>query len=148
MTDMQEISKQVEEYKVRLYCSDHQLVIPKTNVKTILIWLFIMEFLAIVLALGGYMLLAWFDISFSFLLLHSLSVICVFCLFLKKLCILFVEVYQHYVSEEIRRKCTLMPTCSEYALLALHKYNIFKALHKIYIRLTKKCNGSYILDYP
>jgi putative component of membrane protein insertase Oxa1/YidC/SpoIIIJ protein YidD len=80
--------------------------------------------------------------------LYSLISIVVFLIFSKKIFITLIQLYQHYASESTRRQCTLMPSCSEYALLALSKYNTFKALYKIYIRLTRKCKGNYQIDYP
>lgn len=59
-----------------------------------------------------------------------------------------IECYQHYASEELRRSCVCKPTCSEYALLALGKYNLIKACSLIYTRLTKGCSGDYHEDYP
>lgn len=59
-----------------------------------------------------------------------------------------IECYQHYASEELRRSCVCKPTCSEYALIALKKYNIIKACILIYTRLTIGCSGDYHEDYP
>ena len=59
-----------------------------------------------------------------------------------------IECYQHYASEELRRSCVCKPTCSEYALIALKKYNIIKACSLIYTRLTMGCRGDYHEDYP
>jgi putative component of membrane protein insertase Oxa1/YidC/SpoIIIJ protein YidD len=42
-----------------------------------------------------------------------------------------------------------MPTCSEYAILALRKYGVIVGLYRIYIRLAKTCRGNvYRTDYP
>ena len=59
-----------------------------------------------------------------------------------------IECYQHYASEELRRSCVCKPTCSEYALIALKKYNLIKACLSIYTRLTMGCSGDYHEDYP
>ena len=62
---------------------------------------------------------------------------------------LAVKLYQHYAPERVRRRCHCLPTCSEYALIALDKYHLSKALHLIYIRLTRTCGGRrLIIDYP
>ena len=66
----------------------------------------------------------------------------------RKFLILCVKCDQHYASEEIRRNCVCKPTCSEYAIIVLKKYNLFKALKLIYIRLVKTCKGSYKIDFP
>lgn len=59
-----------------------------------------------------------------------------------------IECYQHYASEELRRSCVCKPTCSEYALIALKKYNLIKACSLIYTRLTRGCSSDYHEDYP
>ena len=143
-----EISNQTEEDVVRDYCCNRQLIAPETNIISLIVLILLLELMSIIAALATYYVLNWFDISFSFEILHLLVSVTVFCIYLKKICIVAVEVYQHYASEEIRRRCTLMPSCSEYALLTLKKDNVFKALYKIHIRLTKRCKGSYKIDYP
>ena len=68
---------------------------------------------------------------------------------LKLFCILLVKCYQHYAKESVRRRCLCMPTCSEYALICLYKYPIFKALKKIRRRLLFTCDGGiYKIDQP
>lgn len=60
-----------------------------------------------------------------------------------------VECYQHYASEETRRKCKCVPSCSEYAILCLKKYELIYALLKIRKRLFITCKGfDYIIDNP
>ena len=60
-----------------------------------------------------------------------------------------VECYQHYAKEETRRNCLCIPSCSEYAILCLKKYELIRALLKIRKRLYVTCVGSeYIIDNP
>lgn len=60
-----------------------------------------------------------------------------------------VKVYQRYAPESLRRQCTCMPTCSEYALLALQKYYWPKALKLIIRRIVHTCQQpGYKIDYP
>ena len=61
-----------------------------------------------------------------------------------------VKCYQHYAKEETRRRCTCVPSCSEYAVLCLKSpFPLAIALIKIRIRLYKTCNGEdYKLDFP
>ena len=60
-----------------------------------------------------------------------------------------VECYQHYATEETRRKCKCVPSCSEYAILCLKKYELVYALLKIRKRLFVTCKGfDYIMDEP
>ena len=74
-----------------------------------------------------------------------------FCLFsefyLRFLGIKSVECYQHYASEERRRKCLCIPSCSEYAILCFKKFPFIKAIFKIRKRLYKTCRGDeYKID--
>lgn len=66
---------------------------------------------------------------------------------MRRVLIFCVECYQHYAPEEYRRLCLCKPTCSEYALIALKKYNFIRAMYLIYIRLTKTCRDTYKIDY-
>lgn len=60
-----------------------------------------------------------------------------------------VKCYQHYASEEVRRRCLCIPSCSEYAIASLRKYPLIIALIKIKKRLYKTCKGEeYKLDFP
>jgi putative membrane protein insertion efficiency factor len=66
----------------------------------------------------------------------------------KQMAIGFVRLYQHYSPERLRRRCLFKPTCSEYALLAIEKYGLFKGMKKSFDRL-KRCHGEdYRIDYP
>ena len=134
--------------QARDYCLNHSLNRPDTDLKTGLKWFVVLELLIVGAAFVVDFLFGKFGFSISFYLLYYWASIIVLCFGLKKICIVAIEIYQHYASEEVRRRCTLMPSCSEYALLALHKYNVIKALHKIIIRLGNKCNGIYKIDYP
>ncbi|WP_296333200.1 membrane protein insertion efficiency factor YidD [uncultured Treponema sp.] len=63
--------------------------------------------------------------------------------------ILAVKLYQHYASEDVRRRCLLKPTCSEYAIIVLKKYGFLVGSIKIWIRLNYKCRGNvYYIDEP
>ena len=60
-----------------------------------------------------------------------------------------VECYQHYAKEETRRRCKCIPSCSEYAILCLRKYELIYALIRIRKRLFITCKGfDYIVDNP
>jgi len=72
-----------------------------------------------------------------------------FLFFLRNILIGIVELYQHYASEDVRRRCLFKPTCSEYTILALKKYGVIIGLYKAYIRIFKKCRGNiYRIDFP
>ena len=60
-----------------------------------------------------------------------------------------VKLYQHYASEEVRRRCIMMPTCSEFAILSLRRYGLIGGLVLTYIRVFKRCRGNiYRIEYP
>lgn len=72
-----------------------------------------------------------------------------FLMFLRKILIGLVELYQHYASEDVRRRCLFKPTCSEYTILTMKKYGVIIGLYKAYNRIFKKCRGNiYRIDYP
>jgi len=63
--------------------------------------------------------------------------------------IMAVKLYQHYAPEEVRRRCLLKPTCSEFAIIVLKKYGIIIGLIKIWRRLKYYCRGDvYYIDEP
>jgi putative component of membrane protein insertase Oxa1/YidC/SpoIIIJ protein YidD len=143
-----DMSNRSEHDIVMDYCYKRKLARPNVTLITALKWWLLLECVVVLLTLCTVALLERVGLSLDFWRIHSIVGLVAFVMCLKKICVLLIELYQHYAPEDVRRKCTLMPTCSEYALLALQKYNVFVALCKIYIRLTKKCNGQYYVDYP
>lgn len=57
----------------------------------------------------------------------------------RALCIWCIKVYQRYAPEQTRLRCVFTPSCSEYAILALNKYGVLRAIPKIISRL-KRCH--------
>lgn len=132
------------------YVLKKPIIRPKTTIVSLV--LFLLKMLLFSIFLG--MIVSLF---FSFIIALNLiylvliiviSIILVFMLSLKKIMILCVECYQHYAPEEYRRFCLCKPTCSEYALIVLKKYNFIRAVYLIYIRLTRTCKDTYKIDYP
>ena len=69
-------------------------------------------------------------------------------LLLKYVLIFIIKLYQKMAPISIRSKCRFEPSCSNYMLLSLEKYGLFKELKKGINRL-KRCNisdGGY--DFP
>lgn len=130
------------------YCINRELIRPKTNIITAIKYLFALEFITLIITICTSKLLVFVDYSYNFTFLHFFFSIILIMIFSKRFSILLIELYQHYASDEQRRKCSLIPSCSEYAVIALNKYGIIKALRKIYIRLFITCNGTYSLDFP
>lgn len=146
---MEKKIKQYEQELIREYCISREIIRPKANILTALRYLLILEILIVALSLGLDYLLVLFNISLSFSTLYFFSSIFVVLVSLKRTMILSIELYQHYASEQTRRKCTLKPSCSDYSITALKKYGLIIGSYKSYIRVFKKCKGNvYEIDYP
>jgi putative component of membrane protein insertase Oxa1/YidC/SpoIIIJ protein YidD len=88
-------------------------------------------------------------IAVSFWTIFFLFIIGSSCLLSRKIVIGMVKLYQHYAPEYMRRRCLLMPTCSEYMILAVKKYGAIRGVCKGIIRLFVRCRGNvYYMDYP
>ena len=60
-----------------------------------------------------------------------------------------VRLYQRYAPDDMRRNCLLMPTCSEYCLLAMERHGSLKGCAMTLHRLLHTCKGdSYREDWP
>ncbi|WP_420419626.1 membrane protein insertion efficiency factor YidD [Pacificispira sp.] len=67
---------------------------------------------------------------------------------ISRLFIYLVRFYQHIAPQVVRNRCRFEPSCSEYAVLALEKYSVLRALRLVVDRL-RRCrypNGGE--DYP
>lgn len=59
----------------------------------------------------------------------------------------FVKLYQRYAKSETRLRCSMTPTCSAYAILALRKYGAIVGGIKAIKRIVG-CNPYGEIDYP
>lgn len=59
----------------------------------------------------------------------------------------FVRVYQKYAKSETRLRCCMIPSCSEYAILAFKKYGAIIGGIKTFRRLLR-CHPPGEVDYP
>ena len=86
----------------------------------------------------------WRFIALSSFFLFLFEVYLRFCL------VQAVRCYQHYADAETRRRCKCIPSCSEYAAIALKRvFPLAIALFKIRKRLLHTCNGEeYKVDFP
>lgn len=67
---------------------------------------------------------------------------------LKSILLWLVKIYQRYAPDSIRKKCRFEPSCSEYMMLSIEKYGVWKGVRKGIDRL-KRCNvnnGGF--DFP
>ena len=85
----------------------------------------------------------------SFLIALGAFIIAGIFLYAKKIVVAMIELYQYFAPECIRRRCLLMPTCSEYMILAVKKYGAIRGVCKGINRLfTRCCSTVYRIDYP
>lgn len=74
----------------------------------------------------------------------------VFEVYLRFCLVLAIRCYQHYANSETRRRCKCIPSCSEYAVIALKRvFPLALALCRIRKRLLHTCSGEeYKVDFP
>lgn len=134
----------INEETVRDYCLHHELSRPYINLKKVMC---IVGLLVVVAVAISYALCLLADFSFliTFELITNVILLCS----AKAVLRLMVQCYQRYASEDTRRQCSCMPSCSEYALLALDKYVWPKALWMTWRRVTHTCSMTgYHVDFP
>jgi putative component of membrane protein insertase Oxa1/YidC/SpoIIIJ protein YidD len=126
------------------YCQKRELYRPDTTIKKMLKY-------AVTFTFG----VSGAAVIISILMSFPLPFVVIVCFLLgliicsKKIIIGIVRLYQHYAPEDVRRKCLLMPTCSEYMILAVQKYGTLQGLYKGIYRLLITCKGTvYRIDYP
>ncbi len=69
-------------------------------------------------------------------------------LFAKRFCIWSVHLYQAKASDATRLRCVFEPSCSEYMILAIEKYGLFKGVMKGCKRLLRCHSPNGGQDYP
>ncbi len=94
-------------------------------------------------------LLLKFKIPVNKRLFYVLFYAAMFVFFARWIGMLCIKLYQHYAPEEVRRRCLLKPTCSEYAIIVIKKYGFLIGGIKTWLRLNYKCRGNvYYIDEP
>jgi len=126
------------------YVLKRELPRPKTNIINAVCFLSLL--LLVCFAVSMIMKFLFEKIPFMFVFIFVFFLLSF--IFLKKIIIGTVEVYQHYMPEFLRRSCLCMPTCSEYMILAVEKYGALKGLRKGMYRLMHTCKKNYKIDYP
>lgn len=60
-----------------------------------------------------------------------------------------VKLYQKYAPEHIRRRCIMVPSCSDFAIIAFKKYGFVYGAILTWYRLFRRCRGTiYRIEYP
>lgn len=65
----------------------------------------------------------------------------------KKTVIWLVHLYQNKAPDKVRLRCVMEPSCSEYMLMAVEKYGVFRGVIKGIGRL-RRCGKESGIDYP
>lgn len=81
------------------------------------------------------------------ILLYCMIVALEFCITMRYTLVWLVKIYQRYARAEIRLRCCMTPSCSEYAIIALKKYGVIRGIIKTIKRL-KRCHPPGKIDYP
>lgn len=123
---------------------------PKINYKNAFKWVASIIFCIIILSIASTILLSRViyinQTKVFFLLLCGYAIISVF-IFLKRILVWCVKVYQSKAKFETRLKCCFEPSCSDYAILAIEKYGAIRGVIKTINRL-RRCHPPGGIDYP
>ena len=140
---LKEYRKQKE---IEMYQQLRVLPIPKTTYAHAIIWIL----LYLLMIIGMCVLSVFVCLPFAIKTIIALTFSVLFSdFYLRFLGVKIIECYQHYAKKEIRRRCLCVPSCSEYAILCLKKYELIKAVLKIRKRLFVTCKGDdYKIDLP
>lgn len=85
--------------------------------------------------------LCYLSVSAAIMLVYTL-------IFSKRAAICLVKIYQRCSPNRIRNRCRFEPSCSEYMIMSIEKYGVFKGIKKGINRLLR-CNSSGGgFDYP
>ena len=120
----------------RSWCYKRILIRPKIK------WWRILLFVSALIAgtIGCYFLLVALTLPRSIaLLVCLLGAVAVVLVCLKQILICLVRIYQRFAPASLRNKCRFEPSCSQYMILSLRKYGLWKGLAKGIDRL-KRCN--------
>ena len=120
---------------------------PKIHIFRAIIKMFLpMLVICVAFVITAHKLPRLFPISFIWMCLIA-EVIYVL-LRLKSIVIWLVRVYQHYAPDDIRQMCLYTPSCSEYMILAVEKYGVFRGVVKGIDRLSRCGENSGGEDWP
>lgn len=138
----------------RTYSEDRALYRPEITYKKFLIkWLIIVTSAVIIAVCIAFALslieklvhfhICGFRVSIIFAIVIEIVGILKWCV------IDIIKLYQHYAPEHVRRRCILMPSCSEFAIIAIRKYGLIIGSSITLYRLNHRCKGTiHRIEYP
>ncbi|MCI5451613.1 membrane protein insertion efficiency factor YidD [bacterium] len=137
------VNQSVDEDAIRDFCRHRQLARPEIGFRKAAG----LAAMAMVLALSLSALIH-LRTGFAFLYCFDSCLGLIFVCSAKFVLLFSVKCYQRYAPESLRRQCSCVPSCSEYALQALEKHIWPKAVWKIWRRVTHTCmSPGYHIDY-
>ena len=133
---------------------DMPMLRPDVSIKRTCIFLLISEVALLAVSFGVALILKMlleFELPFAvtIVLLNLVFAAVAILVFFDKFIIKAVLLYQRYASYSVRERCTMIPSCSEYMILAVKKYGAVKGLFKGIGRL-RRCGKAceHIEDWP
>lgn len=119
----------------------------RPSINWFLIVLFLFIWILLVTALV--FVLLYYKVCALWIVISSILLSVIYCaVFSKSIVITSIHLYQRYAPDSIRKRCRFEPSCSEYMLLAIDKYGLFRGVLKGINRI-KRCNAnSGGFDYP
>lgn len=146
---MRDFPSEEEQELVRKYVIECPLCRPPVTYSKAFAIVFAAVICMAIIAVVGFFLLSLLGFSLNVFFYISIYLFLVALIFLRRLAVLCIQLYQHYAHEEVRRRCLLKPTCSEYAIIVIKKYGFVIGSIKTWIRLVYKCRGNvYYIDEP
>lgn len=146
---MRDFPSEEEQELVRKYVIERPLYRPPVTYKKALAIVFATVICLAAIAVAGFFLLSLLGFSLNAFFYIVIYLVLVALIFSRRFAILCIRLYQHYAHEEVRRRCLLKPTCSEYAIIVIKKYGFVIGSIKTWIRLVCKCRGNvYYIDEP
>lgn len=138
-----------EQELVRKYVIERPLYRPPITYFKAFLLFFLVMVCSIIFFFALLFLLEMFEIKVNKKIFFFLFYGVMFFIFARWFAILCIQLYQHYAPEEVRRRCLLKPTCSEYAIIVIKKYGFLIGGIKTWLRLNYKCRGNvYYIDEP
>ena len=131
-----------------------KLIRPEICWKRVILFSVLAFFIDGVLAFGAIKLFSFADILISisaglqFAIMYVFFLICTLMLFAKQIIIFTIRLYQKYAPYDIRSNCLFVPNCSEYMILAIQKYGLFKGIKKGVDRFNRCHAPNGGIDYP
>lgn len=132
-----------------------RLIRPEINYQKIFIYLVVILILVILFSNISYYILNFLDLNilkninktYFWAVLYIFWAYLIISLYLKNILITMIRLYQRHASAEIRLKCCYQPSCSEYGVLAIDKFGVFKGTI-LTIKRLRRCEYPGGIDFP